>query len=391
MKFTKTTWAAVGAALILAACGGGGGDGNQTPKVSIKSVKVFGDSLTDSGTFNAALGNRIFSVQGATHQIWTERIASAYGIPSLCNAYQFTGTGSMFIPNPTTTGCTSYGVGKGKIHNPIANGGANLPFSIVKQMTDAGAAIGTYSATDLVLIDGGGNDTADLVAKYLGTAAPGGAGAYSSFLKEVLDTTLVDNTLLTGPAGFASIGGTYMTAVADVFFDAIQSQILNKGAQHVLILNMPNIVVTPYVQAVLDQVGTANGAPARAQAEGLFRSWMVAFNTRLSARASGINSVVVVDFYTSMDDEVKHPEQYGLTNVTTPACPATGSSAGIPTYTFSTCTDTALSALTPPVGATGGANWWKTYAFADNFHPTPYGYQLLAQLASKSLVFAGWL
>jgi len=101
---------------------------------------------------------------------------------------------------------------------------------------------------------------------------------------------------------------------------------------------------------------------------------------------------VVVDFYTSLDDEVAHPAQYGLTNATTPACPITGTdSSGLPTYTFSTCTNTALSALTPPTGATGGVNWWKTYAFSDNFHPTPYGYQLLAQLVSKSLVFAGWL
>jgi len=47
--------------------------------------------------------------------------------------------------------------------------------------------------------------------------------------------------------------------------------------------------------------------------------------------------------------------------------------------------------MTPPAGATGGANWWQTYAFSDGFHPTPYGYQLLGQLVAKSLATAGWL
>jgi lysophospholipase L1-like esterase len=47
--------------------------------------------------------------------------------------------------------------------------------------------------------------------------------------------------------------------------------------------------------------------------------------------------------------------------------------------------------MTPPAGATGGANWWQTYAFSDGFHPTPLGYQLLSQLVAKSLASAGWL
>jgi outer membrane lipase/esterase len=65
-------------------------------------------------------------------------------------------------------------------------------------------------------------------------------------------------------------------------------------------------------------------------------------------------------------------------------------SDGLPTYNFATCTDAALSAA-PPAGATGGANWWKTWAFSDGFHPTPYGHQLLAQLISRTLAQAGWL
>jgi len=52
------------------------------------------------------------------------------------------------------------------------------------------------------------------------------------------------------------------------------------------------------------------------------------------------------------------------------------------------CTDAYASSMTSHAG---GADWWKTYLFADNFHPTPYGHQLLAQLVAKRLTEAGWL
>jgi phospholipase/lecithinase/hemolysin len=100
--------------------------------------------------------------------------------------------------------------------------------------------------------------------------------------------------------------------------------------------------------------------------------------------------VVLVDFYTSFNDQIASPAQYSLTNVKTPACPITGlGSDGLPTYTFATCTDVALSA-TPPAGSDGTANWWKSYAFSDSFHPTPYAHDLLARRIMKSLADAGW-
>ena len=87
-----------------------------------------------------------------------------------------------------------------------------------------------------------------------------------------------------------------------------------------------------------------------------------------------------------------NPAQFGLTNAKNTACPVTSVGGdGLPAYTFPTCTVTALSAQTPPAGATGGADWWKTYAFSDSFHPTPYGHQLVSQLVSRALARAGWL
>jgi phospholipase/lecithinase/hemolysin len=188
-----------------------------------------------------------------------------------------------------------------------------------------------------------------------------------------------------------------MTKLADVFYDSIQANVLNKGATHVVILNLPAITNTPRFQMVLDGVAAASGggvagATARAQTDGLVKSWIVAFNTQLTKRVAGNASVLVVDFYTNSIDQFNNPAQFGLTNVKTPACPITGvGTDGLPTYNFQTCTADALSAQTPPVGATGGADWWKTYAFSDGFHPSPLGYQLMSQLVARSLASAGWI
>lgn len=393
MRNFRWKLAAVAAAVIVAACGGGGAEGPGS-KVGITSVKVMGDSLTDSGVFEGLPGyGRVFSVEGSASEpdtIWTERIAAWVGAPTLCNFYQF--TGATFTAN---AGCTSYGVGGGRINNPASGGGTASPFSIVKQLQDAGAA-GNYAATDLLLIDGGGNDAADLVGAYLGASTPEGIAAYAALLSSVLPPDTVNATLATGAMGFAQAGGLYMTALADNFYAAIKTNALDKNATRVAVLNMPGITNTPRFQMVLAGVAAAYGggeagAKARADSEALFKSWVVAFNTELAAKVAGDNRIALVDFYTNFNEQIAHPEQFGLTNVTTPACPITGvGSDRLPSYTFETCTAAALSA-SPPEGAVGGADWWKTYAFSDGFHPTPYGYQLLGQLVSRSLAQAGWL
>lgn len=126
--------------------------------------------------------------------------------------------------------------------------------------------------------------------------------------------------------------------------------------------------------------------------QGLLKAWLEAFNAQLATRFAGNGKVVVVDFYTAFNDQVANPAQFGLTNAKNTACPVTSVGAdGLPAYTFPTCTAAALSAQTPPAGATGGADWWKTYAFSDSFHPTPYGHQLVSQLVSRALARAGWL
>jgi phospholipase/lecithinase/hemolysin len=328
--------AAATAVAILAACGGGGAD-PTSQRASITSIKVMGDSLSDVGVFKGIPTNgRIFSVQDSASEPntdWTERIAALLGVPQLCNFFKFTGAAAA--PFSLVPGCTSYAVGGGRINNfnPQTGAGAS-PFSITYQLQVASSA-GNYKSTDLLLIDGGGNDAADLVGAYLNAAKDGGA-SYAAMTGTLIPAGTLAPMLASGQAGLAQVGG--------------------------------------------------------AQSEALFKSWVEAFNSRLATLVANDKRIVLVDFYTAFNDQIANPAQYGLTNVTTPACPITGmGSDGLPLYNFQTCTAAALSAMTPPAGATGGSNWWQTYAFSDGFHPTPLGYQLMSQLVAKSLATAGWL
>lgn len=380
MGFQHKAWLiSLATAWVLSGCGGGGAD--TVPLAPVTSVKVVGDSLADSGTFGLK-----FTVQGTaptgagSTPIWPERIASSYGT-TLCPRYVF--TGSAFN---NAAGCTNYAIGGGRINNFTA---PSSPVSITKQLSDAG--VEGFKAGDLLLVDGGGNDAADLVGAYLSASKDGGA-SYSAFLKTLLPAATVDAALASGATGMAQVAGAYMVVLADKFHGSITADALDKGAMRVAVLNMPGIDKTPRLQQLLGGISATAGAAASAQVQGLVKAWVEAFNAQLAKRFAGNEKVVVVDFYTSLNDQVAQPAQFALSNATGTACPITGvGTDGLPTYTFATCSAAALSATAPPAGATGGADWWKTYAFSDGFHPTPYGHQLLSQLVSRSLAQAGWL
>lgn len=153
MRMIRAQLTAVAAALMLAACGGGGSTADTTPAVKITSVKVFGDSLQDSGTFGIK-----FTVQGADSQLYVERTAALYG-QSLCNFFTFTGT--TFAPN-SRAGCTNFAIGGGRIILTDAGASPADPRNVSVQLSTH-ANFFLYAPGDLLIIDGGGNDAADLV------------------------------------------------------------------------------------------------------------------------------------------------------------------------------------------------------------------------------------
>ena len=379
MKF-KANWIALTAVCLVAACGGGGGD--IKPQANINSVKVVGDSLSDSGTFGYK-----FTVQGAaatgagSSQVWPERIATSYS-QTMCNHYA-SSNGVTFSANAS---CNNYAVAGSRINHLTA---PNSPSSVLQQLQDLGG--GGFVPGDLVLVGGGANDAADLIGAYLRAATDGGA-SYVAVLRTVLDTATVNAALAGGSAGLAAAGNSYMKALAGRYEASIQAQALDKGAPRLAVLNIPDITVTPRFRLVIASISARNGAAAAAQSQALFKSWIESFNNDLSTRFAADKRVAVVDFYSFIVDNATNPASYALTNVKDASCPATGVDAdGLPTYSFPTCTAASLGATPPPAGAAGGADWWKSYGFSDSFHPTPFGHQLVSQLVARSLAQAGWL
>jgi outer membrane lipase/esterase len=360
---------ALALATVLASCGGGGSN--------VSAVKVAGDSLADAGTFGFK-----FTVQGASltqTRIWADHVADAADVAPLCPRYTATGPNTV-APNPSATGCTSYAVGGARI-NVAGSAGDATPFSVLQQLRDLGTR--PYAEQDVLLVDGGGNDAADLIGAYLAANSDGGA-AYVALLGELLSPTQVAQAVAGGSAGLAQAGGLYMTALADALVDTLKTQALDKGAKRVVVLNAPDVTRTPRFQAVLAGVAQAAGAAAAEQIATLARSWVGAFNARLVQRLAGESRAAVVDFYGALNQWLASPAAFGLTNTTGTACPITGTDAqGLPAYSIQTCTEAVAA-------ANAGPNW-NTYVFSDHFHGTPRTNQLMGALVTDTLRARGWL
>lgn len=366
---------------LLAACGGSGD--SQSSSNQISSVKVAGASLSDSGTFGYKF--TVQSTTGTSYPVYSERVAAGYRMNSLCSAYTFTGTG--FSAN---AGCTNYAVAGAKVNNYNATAGAvleSMPSSIIKQLEDIGNA--GYTANDLLLVgEASSNDAAALATAFLTDQLSG--GATSEF------ATLLSTLITPASTDPAVLGTQYMQALAAKLMSAVQTHALAKGAPRVAVVNTLDVTRTPRFQAVLAQVSAASGEVAAAQIQALVQAWVKAYNTELAARAAAsadANKIVVVDLFSRFEAELTPPLPYGLTNVTATVCDliVTGGTApgttGLDTpAVVQQCTDTAAAAL----NLNGTATGWQKYLFADSFHPTPFGHELLALVFFQSLTAKGW-
>lgn len=365
--------AAALAASLLAGCGGSGD--------SIERVRVLGDSIYDAGTFGIT-----FTIQGPNSQIMPGLIAQAYGFSNPCNYFSINlGTGA----SSTNGGCNSFAVGGSVINGAGRNLSAVDPRNLSVQLA-AAKATRPPSGHDLYVVDGGGNDAADLAGAYLKASSDGGV-AYTTMLGTLLTPAQVSAAVAGGSAGLAAAGNTYMNKLADRFADMLVNDLANPGASHVLVMNMPVITYTPRFRAVLAGVSAAAGSAAAAQTQGLIGGWVASFNTQLQSRLGVDQRFVIVDMATAMTNWTNAPAASGYTNVTQAACPAVGVGGdGLPTYDFPTCTESALAA-NPPAGATGGSTWYTTWLYSDGFHPTPTAHAKLSEQAKTQLRDRKWL
>lgn len=390
MKQWKWAAVAAGCVVVLAGCGGASDGANTTPKTIAPAAKIFGDSIMDSGTFGYK-----FTIQSADTAnpflIFPEVVAANFGAPKLCPFFNFNGT--TFVPNAS---CTSFAVGGGRINNltnASSPGNAN-PFSITYQMAVGSATLAT---TDLVIVDGGGNDLADLTGAYLGATTPAGIATYMGLLGTLLPPATVSAIIGTPTAtSMGTAAGAYAQALGSTLAASVKANIVAKGVTKVVVVNVPDITVTPRFLAVLSAVAASQGTAARDGVQAAVRAWTTALNTSLAAGLAG-TGVQVFDLNAEGAKILATPAQFGFTNVTTPACPkvaggldsTTGQASLSQPATVAACNSASMSANIP-VGETS-ANWWKAYAYSDNFHPTPALHQLTGQAINLQLARAGWL
>jgi outer membrane lipase/esterase len=355
--------------------------GSAQGKPLASRVMVFGDSLSDSGTFGLK-----FTVQGSaatgagSSDIWVDRVAGSLQSLRLCPYFSL--AGQTFAPK---AGCTNHAIGGGRINNytnPLD------PRSIPLQLQVAAQARGSYAATDVLLVTGGGNDAADLAGAWLGAAEPAGVPAFVGLLDSVLGagagaTLLGDGTK---PNAAVVAGMSYMETLAGVLASAIQEHALANGATRVLVMNVPDIALTPRFSAVLYGVTQQAGAQKAAEVKQVIQLWVDTFNASLANRFASNAKVAVLDFNTTFRAQVAAPATFGFTDGTGTACPAVGTDgSGLPTYDFPTCTAAALSAQQGKP-----SDWWTTYMFSDGFHPTPLAHAKAADQALQILSDRGW-
>lgn len=342
------------ASAILAGCGGGGGGGDQTTtKVKFSSLVSFGDSLSDVGTYAVgtvkALGGGKYTINSATNKIWIELMAAQLGQSAPCAAQTgLDGAAAQGFAVPVTefVNCTAYAQGGARVTNPVGPGnkllgGAN---AVLGQLT-----VPVATQIDRHLARNGGTFKGDEVVFVL-------AGGNDLFI----------NIATLAPAAAVTAMGTAGAELAGY----VNTKITGKGAKYVVVVNLPDVSLTP--SAAANEI-LSPGSKA------LTNTMVTTFNSQLQQGLAGNANVLYVDAYTVSRDQFANPAQYGLTNVAAQACNTAAPSPN------------ALGSSLVCTTANLNSGVVDKFEYADSVHPTPYGYQLLAQLVTAEMAKRGWL
>jgi phospholipase/lecithinase/hemolysin len=201
-----------------------------------------------------------------------------------------------------------------------------------------------------------GNTAAASPAVHLPMVATAQAAAATAGAKAGADYFAANS-----PAAVTALGTAASELVA-----LVKTQVIAKGANFVVVNNMPDIGTTPF------------GRSIDANTLALVNAMVKTFNDTLGAGLSAEAKVAYVDAFAASHDQATNPAPYGLTNVTTPACDLTAPKN--PLGSSLVCNGTNLIA-----GDIGH------YSFADPVHPTPFVQLLLARYVSKYMAQKGWL
>ncbi len=154
-----------------------------------------------------------------------------------------------------------------------------------------------------------------------------------------------------------------MTAAGTQLASIVTTQIVGKGANYVVVNNLPDLGGSPAAKA------------KDANTQALINAMVAAFNDALKGAVGNNSKIMYVDLFAISHDQATNPAPYGLTNTTTPACGANALGT-----TSLVCNASNLI---------GGDV--SHYMFADDVHPTPFVHKLIARYVAEQMVVRGWL
>lgn len=384
MKAIRLKLAALLTAFVTALAACGGGDDSR-----FHTLVSFGDSLSDVGSSRvgtiAAVGGGEWTVNSPSALNWTEVVAAGVGTGAPCAAQ--TGllpnlTGIVGAAPSDIAGCRNYAQSSARVSKTHAPNSATLqapPFNqtnigllavpVATQMSNYLASVGgSYTGEELVTVMAGGNDLFMNLAGVSSAAAGGatavGAAIAAGWSPQVQAAVAAGGASATNAAVTAAVTG--MAEAGAELAGLVRTQVLGKGARFVVVVNLPDATQSPF------------GRSLDAQTRGLVETATAAFNNQLAAGLAG-SGVLFIDAFAFGRAQVADPAQFGITNLTTPACSTT-----------SPANPLRGSALACTAASTVAADT-SGFLYADSTHPGPLAYRLLGDFVLAQLRVTGWL
>jgi outer membrane lipase/esterase len=398
-------------AALLAGCGGGdpdvpgagGPSGAPTSRGNFAAIVSFGTSASDLGTYAPAtsvtgdgrppfFGGK-FTTNSASGTVWVENLAAQLSTPAaplLVTPAEIGFNGvSVACPaaaTPALAGtCTGYAQGGAMItqRNGIgrdpATGAGALTVPLVMQIDRHLERFGSFSDTDLILVEGGLND---LFVAFAGFAAAA---------QEIGAEVALGN--LTQAEGQAQLFAAQTVAQAALRLAAtelggyVRTKILANGGRYVAVATVPDLRSTPFGRAVGAQSPALQAALS--ELAQVFNLWL--------REALENQPVRIVDITDVFDRVVADPAAAGFVNASDPACDAKKIAdltrdplSGVPRVTDGNpvfCNSTPGSPYNTLAAGASPTTWF----FADDVHPSTGGHKLLGRRIVEQLQAFGWI
>ena len=384
MRNIKFVFTGIAFAALLTACGG-----SSDNRIKFAQVVTFGDSVSDAGAYQvgqiAALGGGKFTVNGVANNIWTEALAANLGAGTQCAAQTglLANNGVVGAAVVNNAACNNYAQGSSRVtavgSGPNGVALQKAPFnqinlgliadSIQNQINRHLAKVGAFGATDVVTVNGGGNDFF-MQLGAVGAAATGGAAAQGAATIAGWPAATIAAVGAGGEAAVNAASGAAVTAMAQAGSQLavyVTTQIVAKGANYVVVRNLGDLNGTPF------------GSTFPAGTKQLSTALTTTFNSRLKEGLAGVAGVIYFDDYARGQAIAANPTAAGYSNVTGTACgPDAFSAPGDRIGNSIIC-----NAKTLIAGDT------SKYAFSDSVHPTPFAAQDAAAFTVKLMRDAG--